>query len=198
MCPGKLWIQFQRLSGRADYFGLNFTRWSPADARLAESVVPPCQAKVSRCKRRVLLDRLLKVSNTFFHCSWAVAFFLGELPLKIALINLRRDLARGYKSGAFSTGDCNLYSSSNRLCHLALQDESVPEFAVVGLRPEMLVGRAANQLGVNADATALAYDRAFNYGIDAQRPSDFRHSHAGIFETHRRSARDDAKTADHG
>src|SRR5207245_4255973 len=184
MCPGKLWIQFQRLSGRVNYFWPHVTRRSAADARLAESVVRLRQSKISRCKRRVLLDRLLKVSNTFFHCCWAIAFFFGELPLQIALINLRRDLARGYKSGAFCTGNRNLYSSSNSLCHLTLQDEGVPEFAVVGLRPEMLVGRGANQLGVKADPTALAYCRAFNYGIDAQRFSDLRHRRVGLFETH--------------
>src|SRR6266850_903576 len=195
MCLRKRWIQFQRLSGRADHFWPHFTRRSPADATCAECAVRVCQANVSRCKRRVLLYRLLKVGNTFFHFSSAVAF--GELPLEIALINLRRDLARGDKSGAFHTADRNLYSSSNSLCHPALQGEGVPEFAVVGLRPEMLVGGAANQLSVNADATALAYDRAFNHGVDAQRFSDLRHRRVGIFETHHRGAGNNAKAADH-
>src|SRR5437773_637174 len=148
-------IQFQRPTDRADYFWLHFIRWSPGNARLAEFGIGLGQAEVSGCKRRVPLDRLLKVNNAFLHCSWAVAFF-GELSLEKVLINVRRDLACDYKPGAFCTGDRNLHSSSNGLCHLALQYEGVPELAVVGLRPEMLVGGGANQLGVNADATALA------------------------------------------
>ena len=193
----KRWIQFQRPTDRADYFWLHFIRRSPANARHAECVISMRQAEVSRCKRRVFLDRLLKVSNAFLRCSWAVAFF-DELPLEKVLINVRGDLARGYKPGAFCTGDRNLHSSSNGLCHLALQSESIPEFAVIGLGPEVFVGRGADELGVNADPTALAYDRAFHYGIDAESLGDFRQRSASIFEMHRRGARDDAKTTDHG
>jgi hypothetical protein len=35
---------------------------------------------------------------------------------------------------------------------------------------------------VNADATALACDRTFHHGIDAEAPSDIRQRSAGIFE----------------
>src|SRR5262249_49988984 len=52
----------------------------------------------------------------------AVAF---TLPLEKALINLRRDFACGHKSRAFYTGDRNLYSSSDGLCHFALQGEAI-------------------------------------------------------------------------
>src|SRR6185437_10310496 len=94
MCSRKRWIQFQRLTDRADYFWLQFTRRSPGNARHAECVISMRQAEVSRCKRRVLLDCLLKVSNAFLRCSWAVASF-SELPLEKVLINIRGDLARG-------------------------------------------------------------------------------------------------------
>src|SRR4029077_12255320 len=157
----KRWIQFQRPADRADYFWLHCTRRSPANARHAECVISMRQAEVSRCKRRVPLDGLLKVRNAFLRCSWHVVAFFDELPLEKVLINVRRDLARGYKPGAFCSGDRDLHSSSNGLCHLALQSESIPEFAVIGLRPEMLVGGGANQLGVNAHPTTLAYHRAF-------------------------------------
>jgi hypothetical protein len=197
MGPRKRWIQFQRPTDRADYFWLHLIRRSPGNARRAKRVISLRQAEVSRCKRRVPLDRLFKVSNAFLLCSWAVAFFDG-LALEKVLINVRGDLARGYKPGAFCTGDRNLYSSSNGLCHVALQSESIPEFTVVVLGPEVFVGRGADELGVNADPTALAYDRAFHYGIDAESHGDFRQGRAGILEMHRRGARDDAKTMDHG
>src|SRR6266478_5029640 len=193
----KRWIQFQRPVDRANYFWLHCTRRSPANARHAQCVIGMRQAEVSRCKRRVPLDGLLKVRNAFLRCSWAVAFF-DELPLEKVLINVRGDLARGYKPSAFCTGDRNLYSSSNSLCHLALQSESIPEFTVVVLGPEVFVGRGADELGVNADPTALAYDRAFHYGIDAESLGDFRQRRPGILEMHRRGARDDAKAANHG
>src|SRR5690242_4096794 len=132
----KRWIQFQRLTNSADYFWLHFTWRSPANARHAECVISMRQAEVSRCERRVPLDRLLKVRNASFLCSWAVAFF-DELPLEKVLINVRGDLARYYKPGTFCSGDRNLHSSSNGLCHLALKSESIPKFAVIGLGPEV-------------------------------------------------------------
>src|SRR5258707_12944744 len=193
MGPRKRWIQFQRPTDRADYFGLHLIRRSPGNARRAKRVISLRQAEVSRCKRRVPLDRLFKVSNAFLLCSWAVAFFDG-LALEKVLINVRGDLARGYKLGAFRTGDGNLYSSSNGLCHLALQSESIPEFAVVILGPEVFVGRGAGELGVNADPTAFAYHRAFHYGIDALSLGDFLQMRAGILEMHRRVAREEGKT----
>src|ERR1700686_306160 len=99
----KRWIQFQRPTDRADYFWLHFIRRSPGNARAAEFGIRLGQAEVSRCKRWVPLDGLLKVSNAFLPCSWPVAFF-DELPLETALINVRGDLARGYDSGAFCSG----------------------------------------------------------------------------------------------
>src|SRR5690242_18394737 len=122
----KRWIQFQRPTDRADYFWLHFTRRSPANARHAECVISMRQTEVSRCKRRVPLDGLLKVSNAFLRCSWPVALS-EELTLEKVLINVRGDSARDYKSGAFCTGDRNLHSSSDRLCHVALQAEGVAE-----------------------------------------------------------------------
>src|SRR2546430_3938236 len=191
MGPRKRWIQFQRPTDRADYFWLHLIRRSPGNARRAKRVISMRQAEVSRCKRRVPLDRLFKVSNAFLLCSWAVAFFDG-LALEKVLINVREDLARGYKPGAFCTGDRNLYSSSNGLCHLALQSESIPEFTVVVLGPEVFVGRGANQLGVNAHATAVAYDRTFHHRIHTEHLGNFWHRELRILEVHGRSPRYDA------
>src|SRR5579864_386967 len=157
MGSGERWIQFQHPTDRADYFWLHFIRRSPGNARRAECVICLGQGEVSRCERRVPLDGLLKISNAFFRCSGSVAFF-DELPLEKVFINVRGDLARSYKSGAFCTGDRNLHSSSDRLCHVAFQAEGVAEFAVVGLRPEMLVGGGANELRMNANAAGVSYD----------------------------------------
>src|SRR5260370_39429905 len=152
----KRWIQFKRPAGRANYFWLHCTRRSPANARHAECVISMRQAEVSRCKRRVPLDGLLKVRNAFLRCSWAVAFF-DELPLEKVLINVRGDLARGYKPGAFYSGGRDLHSSSNGLCHSAFRSETIPGFAVIGLGPEVLVGCGSDELGGNANPTNLPY-----------------------------------------
>jgi len=96
----KRWVQFQCLAGRTDHFGAKLTRRSPGDAGSAELAISPRQANISRCKRRVLLNGVFKIADAFLHACAAVVS--GELALEIALINLRRDLARGGKSGAFS------------------------------------------------------------------------------------------------
>src|SRR5262245_5745060 len=157
MCLRKRWIEFQRLAGCADHFWAHFTRRGPADARCAELVVRACQGNISRCKRRILLDRLLKVNNTFLYSSSVVA--VGELPLEIALINLRRDLAHGDKPGTLLSRDRHPHSSRNGLRHIALKSKRVPQFAIVHFRPEVFVSRAPNQLGMDANPTAISYDR---------------------------------------
>jgi hypothetical protein len=57
----------------------------------------------------------------------------------------------------FLSGDRDLDFLRDRLRHVALQAEHVAQVAIIGLRPEMFVGCAANQLSANANAVAVAY-----------------------------------------
>src|SRR5258708_13381569 len=150
----KLRIQLQRLPGRADLLWPRFTR-ANADKNRTEMVVRFGQADVSWCKRRVLPDRLLKVSNTLFGLSPAVA--CGELPLEIALINFGRDMTRSDKPGALLPRDGNFHLASDGLCHLPLQRNDVTRFAVVGLAPKVLADHPAHQFGTPAHPPTLPY-----------------------------------------
>src|SRR6266404_1893062 len=157
-------IQFQGLSRRADHFRPHFSWRSAADARCAEFVVRARQAYICRRKRRVLVDGLLKLGNAFFHSDLVIA--VVEHHSEVALINIGQDLARGFESGAFWTSDGSPISPSDGLCHLALQDQGITELAVVGLRPEMLVGVGPNQLHADTNLVSRPHHGAFADGVD--------------------------------
>ena len=67
---GKLRIQLQRLPGCADQFWTHFVWWG-ADTKRPKHVIDGGQTDVSRCKVRVLSDRLLKVGNALFNFALA-------------------------------------------------------------------------------------------------------------------------------
>ena len=114
------------------------------------------QTDVSRCKRRVSLDRLLEITNTtLLDACFAVAFVEGEPAFKIALVDFRRDGTYCGKPLVFLPGHRNFDLSGDRLRHLALQSKHVPQLAIIGFRPEVLVGRTANQLSADTNPTAL-------------------------------------------
>jgi hypothetical protein len=70
---GKLWIQFECLSGCVDDFRSHFTR-DAADKNRAEIGVRVCQADVSRGERRISLYRLVEITNTLLDVSFGDAF----------------------------------------------------------------------------------------------------------------------------
>jgi hypothetical protein len=84
------------------------------------------------------------------------------------------------------------------LCHVALQSEHVPELAIVGFRPEVLVGRGSDQLGVDSNPAALSYYRSFHNGIHAERFGNFWYCQLGILEAHDRGARNNPQIANPG
>ncbi len=98
---------------------------------------------------------MLEITDAFLDVSPAVAFVVSKPAFQIALIDFRRDGTRCRKPLVFLPGDRDLHLFSNRLRQLALDSEHVPQLSIVGFRPEVLVGRAANQLGRDANPIAL-------------------------------------------
>src|SRR5262249_48347490 len=80
VCFGKLRIQFQRLPHRTNGLWACFVRWSAVEW-LAEVFVSVCQTDVSRCKRRVLSDRVFEVGDHSLNLRAGIAS--GELSLEI-------------------------------------------------------------------------------------------------------------------
>src|SRR5882757_7422853 len=102
----------------------------------------------------------------------------------------------GNKSGALLPGNRYLDFPSDGLRHLTLKSERVPQFAVVGLRPKVCVGRAANQLRGDANPTAVSYDRSFDECVHMECSGNLRYRELGVFEVHRRRSGDDAQIVD--
>src|ERR1700756_1145216 len=191
---GKVWIEFQGFWGRANHLQ-PFIFYGVADKNGAEVPVCVCQANVGGCKRRILPDCFFEIGNTFFDLSPVAAF--DELAFEIALIDFRCDMTSVNQSRTFLPCDRDFDSLGNRLRYITFQGEGVAQLAVVGLRPEVLVSRTTNQLGVDTDATSITYHRAFDQGINAQGLRNFWHGHAWFFESHDRSTGDDANATNH-
>src|SRR5437763_87194 len=151
---GKVRIEFQSFLGSVHDL-LAFLLHGTTDENRAEYVMRACEANVSRCKCRILPDGLFEISNTLFDLFPVAAF--DEPTLEIAFIGFRCDMTSVHKPRTFLPRNCDFDPLGNRLRYLAFQREGVPQLAVVSLRPEVLIGCAANQLGVNTDVTSLPY-----------------------------------------
>src|SRR5690349_13187991 len=91
MWLGELRIHFQRLLGGTDDFGTHFSGGSTDENRI-QSTVRFGQADVGGREGRIFANCPLKVGNSRFYVSLAVAF--GKLALEITLINFRGDITR--------------------------------------------------------------------------------------------------------
>ena len=96
------------------------------------------------------------------------------------------------------SGDRNLDLSGDGLRHVALKSKHVAQLAIIGFGPEVLVGRGANQLRVNANPVALPYYRPSTTASTPQRPRDFRHRELRVLEVHHRCAGNHAQIMNPG
>src|SRR5208283_4785301 len=194
---GKIRIEFQSFSGSADHFRARFCRGS-ADKNGTEVAIRVGQAHVGRGECGVYFQRVLEVTDAFLDVSSAVAFVESGATLEIALIDFGRDGMRGSKPFVLFSGDGYLDLFGNGLRQLALQSKSVAKFAIVGFRPEVLVGRSTNQLGSDTNPAAVSNYGAFDEGIDAERSGYVWRGELRISETHHGGVRNDAQIVDRG
>ena len=118
------------------------------------------------CRSLEVIDRLRQV-------------FLGQLPemilaAQIFLISGWVDGTRRGHPGTLLRRDLNPDLLGDCARHLALQLQDVRQLALVFPRPQMRIGRRMNQLDTDPHAIARPLHRAFDHGVDIQRPCNIR------------------------
>jgi len=92
----------------------------------------------------------------------------------------------------------NLDFRGDGLSQFTLHQQHISGVAVVGLRPQMGVGRSMNQLCGHVDAVTGALHGTFNHGVDVEVPRNLRQGLVGALVMHDGSPGDYVKRADLG
>ena len=105
---------------------------------------------------------------------------------------------RSDQAGMLLSGDLDLHSARDGLCHLALEGQYVAQLAVVLIGPDVLVGCAPNQLGVHTNPVALPYHRTFDEGVHPKHFGDLWQRELRALQAHNRGTGNDAQITDPG
>ena len=81
----------------------------------------------------------------------------------------------------------------DRTGQFPLQLQQIGELALVGVRPDVVVRHAVDELDGQPHASAGTLHRTLDDGVDAQFACDLRQRLVGPFESHHRGAGDDAQ-----
>src|SRR5580704_13633396 len=155
------------------------------------------ESYIGKRKRGVFSSGLLMVPLRLFKSRTRAEPFVKS-PFQIGLISVRIDWGCRPELSLLFGSQLQLNLLCYGLCHFALQGKYVSKLAIIRFRPEVLVSRCADQLGVDPNPVTLSNNRSFHNGIHAERFGNFWHHELAILEAHDRGARNDPQTTNPG
>src|SRR6516164_5636597 len=193
----EFWVEFQRLPG-CQFSPRTLLFCDSAHKNGAQIRVGVRQPQITGGVCRVLSDRLIEIRDALLQIGFVIAPVQSELALQIVFVDFRRDGADSCEPLVFLPRNSDLNLARNGLRHVRIHGKHVAQFAVIRLRPEMLIACRSDQLSMNSNPTAVSHHRALNNCVNPKLFGNFRGGELRTFKTNYRCWGNHAKMADVG